>query len=325
MKRAVILTHGSDMDGLGSHAILVRYLLKQEIKENEIIHYFVEYPEVQEKFEKLEKEIKNACDIYVADFNISELLFDDIFKIIKKLLEKGCRIFWYDHHKWNEGQLKELQKVAKVVVDHKKCGADLVYEEYMLKDPVSRRLAALGHDYDFFVRKYPESIKLSLLINTATGKRGKQMHIVNSFVRGEIYKGQIRKEAEAATAYFKKEARAAVKKTHTILSKPVTKILQKEDPDLDTSELTHEFFKIDKECEILCVWECFDKRNKLSLRRKEGSNIDLSELAKTIPKVAGRGGGGGHAYASGMVIDDIKSVDELAGYIIGAMKRVGLI
>lgn len=155
--KTFVYSHRRDPDGICSAAILKRHLGS----DGEID--FIDYDPVSElmdTFKEMEGLPKNST-IIIADFGVDPNVWEQVEPIIKNLKEKnGCKIEWSDHHKWDEGLLKEMEKYAEmnVVKSMEACGAELVYKKYMKGDKPSEALAKVGrdHDIDAWTRKPPK-------------------------------------------------------------------------------------------------------------------------------------------------------------------------
>lgn len=142
-------THRVDCDGICSAAILKRYIRKEGLKGTIDFINYEPQSEAREIFGKI-GELGGGSAVIIADFGYDDILSDLAERSFKKLKDRGGRIVWLDHHKWDEGGLKRLSQFAEIKLARSDefCGAELVYREYMKDDGVSEALAKLGRDAD---------------------------------------------------------------------------------------------------------------------------------------------------------------------------------
>jgi len=300
----LILAHRSDLDGLASHAILRRYLMK---KGKEPRHVLVEYSTVKPIFEDLEHEITEQTEIYVADFNINKAVFDEIIALIICLIERGCKIYWYDHHRW-EGREKKLAEIVdEILVDRSKCGAKIVQEHFMKTDKISKHLATVANDYDLWKRKIPKSIKLSIFIKQLLNKRNADaqlLKLIKEFAEGKIFSKKQEKEYEKILPEYKKEIKHLLVKSeeHKLTENRLLLIVFNKGNIVSNSELGEEIKKHreEKEKPPVDILAMVNPKGEVSFRKHKG-DIPVNEIAEELP-----GGGGGHPAAAGGFLEYTK-------------------
>lgn len=146
MPTCFVYAHRRDPDGICSAAILKRHLgTEGEIN-------FIDYDpvsELEETFDEM-KRLPPGSKIVLVDFGVDESSGDLVKSTVRQLKENGCSIEWLDHHKWEEGLLKEIGEYAgmDVAKSSEACGAELAYKKYMKVDKVSEALAKVGRDSD---------------------------------------------------------------------------------------------------------------------------------------------------------------------------------
>ena len=161
----VSLTHGHDLDGLGSQAIISRYLnLSSGINANEITYYFADYTDFVEKIKKILSADSIPSHLIISDIGFSHSI-RAIFRRFKEAEKIGCQICWFDHHIVSESIKEELRALIYVYKnDTDKCAAEIVKDYYMKDDQVASKIAEFARDTDFRTNIYAEASDLQSII-----------------------------------------------------------------------------------------------------------------------------------------------------------------
>lgn len=310
-RRAAIFAHGRDMDGLASAAIMARAL---EAEGREVAVDFIDYSTQEKDIERMKA--LEGTDIYVLDF-----AFDDPkrFEELDEVLARDNRIaYWNDHHPRTAEQREAMERYADIVdlyADGGRCAAEIARDRYAPQDPVTRRLADLAHDQDFWVRRDATANKLSDIISSGYDRQ----ELVGMLKSGTTWSPELeerwrRYDARRQEAYARMDSRA-----ESFSYGGVSCVMSLADGGLSSSDAGNhllETFRTDLAVTMF-------RSGAVSFRRDDGCEVDLTEVARLF-------GGGGHAYASGAKLpyeikDDaayeraLGDVDgRLAGYLGGA-------
>lgn len=282
--KRVIATHIADLDGIGSASVLKRAFPDAEV-------YLIDYVTAERDFKRILKE--KPDELYVADFNLGKGN-EEAVKLVEQLSQQ-TEIYWYDHHNWDRKTFNRLSKAAKeLLVDHSKCGTELVYERFLKGDDVAEKLASYARDTDFFENKHEHSRKLSDVISAKGGNKRFLIPFVSSLSQGELWNDDLQ---EIRTDYLRRRERKAEEAIqNAVLYKGTYK-----DEDLTIGvAYADRTLKAGYVGDLLRRWKGSDvsitlyENGSFSLRmkKKHEKKINLAEWARLF-------GGGGHRNASG--------------------------
>ena len=144
--KIIAIAHQSDLDGIGSHAILHRYAKQNNV---EIRHYFVDYLNFNQTIEEISGDPNPVnCEIIIADIGYNHEIKKS--ENILRNLSKNNSISWFDHHKWADDTGDNIKDILKkAVIDMKFCAAELVCREFLPADKISKKIAGLARIHDF--------------------------------------------------------------------------------------------------------------------------------------------------------------------------------
>ncbi|MCK4780419.1 MAG: hypothetical protein KAT57_09545 [Candidatus Lokiarchaeota archaeon] len=161
----VSITHELDLDGLGSQAIIQRYYTHY-LKKNksELILHYSHYTNFIDKI-KIILEAKILPERLI----ISDMGFNDDFKklysLFKKSRERGCKIFWFDHHIIDINHENELKRSLDLYLnDLNLCAAEIIKDYYLPEDLIAIKIAKFSRDIDFHTKKYNIASNLQSII-----------------------------------------------------------------------------------------------------------------------------------------------------------------
>ncbi|MGV9173321.1 MAG: DHH family phosphoesterase [Promethearchaeia archaeon] len=184
----ILLTHEVDLDGLGSQAIIKRYLTNKEKTDPEKVKLrYAHYPSFLQKIREILNSEPLPERVYITDIGFNKQ-FADLFPDLKSHEEKGCQIFWFDHHvvdKKEKTELKDLISLYKNNTDL--CTAEIVKDYFLPEDPIAEQVVKYARDMDFRIYKHPTAEKLQSVISYNRGKKNENKDkIVNHLMRGEF-------------------------------------------------------------------------------------------------------------------------------------------
>ncbi len=313
--KTFVYSHRRDPDGICSAAILKRHL------GNEGVIDFIDFDPVSElmdTFKEMEGLQKNST-IIIADFSVDPGVWNRVEPILKNLKEKnGCKIEWSDHHKWDEGLLKEMGRYAEMNVakSTESCGAELVYKKYMKGDKVSEALAKVGrdHDIDAWLHKPPKpayalTFPLADLIiyrnYMAGGDRAGRRKLLNELVdklaeaseekllntdfgKSPFWDPEMEKEWKGYKKWEAEKFEECSRTADVMTAGKYKYVLGRPDDLLSTSMSSSRLLEkfTDADFSIVVYGD-----GKMSMRRRNGE-IKCNEIAALF-------GGAGHEYAAG--------------------------
>ncbi|MEI8361349.1 MAG: hypothetical protein WCG01_04425 [bacterium] len=127
-RRNLVITHGEDVDGIISAALLKRYLDGAEI-------FLVQHKNQDIFFENLVEDFKlcQNANIYVADLPIKDSYMIDKGhgSVIRRLMDFSNSLTWFDHHVTND--LQEVWRCGCLPImgtREQKCSASLIYDAH---------------------------------------------------------------------------------------------------------------------------------------------------------------------------------------------------
>jgi len=284
MKKTIVsLTHGGDLDGIASAAIIYRY---SKLRNYNCELYFSEPYNLNESLRALTITSKQYDEIVIADLGINRKIYADVLDFLEKIKEKNIVIKWFDHHVWSNDISSNIKKVVDVFVnDTRFCAAELVQMHLLPNDSIARRIALLARDIDFWLRKHDLSVKLSKIIKS---NRISKKQIVENLSEGIFWNNDFQKVYEELDTVEKKLLNRALRNVETYNVKGLKVALVKDNiPAGLIADLLAE-----KGFDIIIV---ISYTGKISLRRGR-NDINLLPIAEKL-------GGGGHPYAAGAILD----------------------
>ncbi len=146
------VTHGSDLDGIASAALLVRYY-QVPLKNIAFINHG---GKVYDEALAFIKNIGGSGNLLIiSDFGIIPPLYPKMLDAVKKFNRNGNKIIWLDHHPWRDYILKGISRHCSVMVAGENkdfCGAELVYKLLCKQDAYGDRLTRITHLADFALK-----------------------------------------------------------------------------------------------------------------------------------------------------------------------------
>lgn len=158
----------------------------------------------------------DALIITDIGFNLD---FADIFPLFRKSMQKGCNIYWFDHHLIDKEIAKELIDLIELYYnDLQKCSAEIVKDFYLPNDNIARKIAKFAHDTDFGTNEYSKATQFQSIISYNRGKDGDEnkKKIANLLSKGDFNNEWFSKQLEKLKNWEKTELRG-VKKNREII------------------------------------------------------------------------------------------------------------
>jgi len=118
-----VVTH-TDLDGVGSAAAA---LVAFSRRPGEATIAYAEPYNVHEKLGELIEYFTPGDVLVVADLGPNRDSFPHTVKLVARAAGQGARVYWYDHHVWEPGEVRALEEAgATVVVDRGTCATGVV-------------------------------------------------------------------------------------------------------------------------------------------------------------------------------------------------------
>lgn len=169
----VSITHEHDLDGLGSQAIIKRYLDKFSLKE-EIKFLDANYSNFVKILKVLFASYESLTKLIISDIGFNKS-FRILFESFKSAKKKGCHILWLDHHIVDTSIKNRISNIIEVYInDTQKCAAEIVKEYFLPDDSVAKKIAEFARDTDFKTEMFKLASKIQLIIGYNLGPKGFQ-------------------------------------------------------------------------------------------------------------------------------------------------------
>ncbi|MEM0293371.1 MAG: DHHA1 domain-containing protein [Saccharolobus sp.] len=170
----------NDFDGTASAAIYSR-----AVKSLPKTVFFTEPNKLHNLLKSLE--LRGVYNIIIADLGINASTFNEILKELKRLIDEGASIEWFDHHVWKEEWKEELKKIGvKVYHDMSTCGAGVVYKYKNSNDEFSKQLASADCSVDIWLHNDPMGEKLRRIVESNKDYSWKN-ELIKTFYNGILW------------------------------------------------------------------------------------------------------------------------------------------
>ncbi len=159
MERVISLTHATDIDGVGS-AALIR--MRYGVPLGRL--FFTDYK--RESLEYAERKITGAMRpktrLIVADLAVGNETLGPFLRIAKRIRASGGKVSWFDHHPWTDEAERKLAPLCETAIfgeNRRRCGAEITKDELGLKDAFTRRFCRIVHYSDFNIKPRQEEMR----------------------------------------------------------------------------------------------------------------------------------------------------------------------
>jgi len=299
-KTIVALTHGRDLDGIASAAIIYRF---SKIRNYKCKLYFSEPYNLSENLEKILLYEKVFDELVIADIGLNREISSVIISLLRRVKERNVLIKWFDHHIWDDDLVESIRKIVDLLkVDSRFCAAELVQINLLPRDSIARRIALLARDMDFWLKKDELSVKISKIIRSGNVSKNE---IIEKLSEGIFWDKGFQEIYDKLSVFEKEIIEKALKNTETYYIKKlkVAFVKGKAPAGLIADTLA------EKNYDIIVV---ISPTGKISLRRGKES-INLVPIAKKL-------GGGGHPYAAGAMLN-YNAIDRFLAKFFGIFRK----
>lgn len=192
------ITHGVDLDGLGSQAIVRRYFT--ELNSNEAPSFYLYYAHYTNFISQIKKilSLNFPEKLIITDIGFNDD-FTSLFPLFEKAIKNGTHIYWFDHHIVEPSYKNKLESLLDVYVnDPKRCGAEIVNDYYLPDDKNSQEIAKLARDIDFRNKRYEVASDIQSIISFNRGKKKNLKKIVNYLAENNFHNEWFTQQLEKA-------------------------------------------------------------------------------------------------------------------------------
>lgn len=268
----------NDFDGTASAAVYARAVgsLPKTV-------FFTEPNKLHTLLRSLE--LRGVYNIMIADLGINANTFNDIVKELRRLINQGAKIEWFDHHVWKDEWKEELKKIGvNLYHDTSTCGAGVIYKYKNPNDNFSRKLASADCSVDIWLHDDPMGEKLRRIVENNKDYSWKN-ELIKTFFNGILWNDAFDKILEE-TMSKELEGYKKVMKSYRLLEingyKVVIAVRWKGPPDISYAS---QFLMTRTGASVFVS----ANGKSISFRSRE---IDVRQFAVRL-------GGGGHPLAAG--------------------------
>ncbi|MBN1645140.1 hypothetical protein JW851_03835 [Candidatus Woesearchaeota archaeon] len=278
------------LDGVAAAAILFRYarLKKAKIR----IGGFLNYSSIEERFQEISR-LKGEL-IFILDFPPEQI--SDIEEKFKQISKNNKLVYWNCHHPYDAKTVSTMMKYIHSLdfsgtlknsnkKESKLCSADLTCNKFLPCDSVAVKLKTLAHDIEFWVRQNQTAIKLADLIQSGFDKK----ELIDILSRGVFWSERFQKARED---YLKKKTKSLNDLMKNLIIKKYVDLrfgFALSSSILSSADAGQKMLDSHSAIDVSVI---LFRNGKISFRRKDNIDIDLSKIAQLFD-------GGGHPYAAG--------------------------
>lgn len=162
--KIISITHASDIDGLGSSALIK---MKYRIPSSDI--FFSDYSAegliyIEKKLERIIQKERRVT-LFLTDHGMNKGLVGIFTRIIGMIKRNGGKVIWFDHHVWSEAELEDVASLCDLAIvgeNHKSCATEITQKMLRVDTKFAKKFTELVHYSDFNLR--PKSKELRKLI-----------------------------------------------------------------------------------------------------------------------------------------------------------------
>ncbi|HUB92601.1 MAG TPA: hypothetical protein VL945_01430 [Candidatus Saccharimonadales bacterium] len=297
--RIVSITHASDIDGVGSAA-----LIKMRYGMDSSNAFFTDYSlaslrYVHDSIRKIASREKDVM-LFLTDLGMNRVLVREYESMLKAVKARGWKVVWFDHHVWGEAEVRRIAGLCDLAIVGENplyCATEITQKNLRVPGRFAASFVRLVHYSDFNRRPrdsgtgrmigiYAMSITSYNNLGSFARRNGALRHMVDVIAGGRYSDGRIAEDARA----FQRLNDARIGK----MLKGLVKV--GEDACLGFSESVQSTRGcaaiMERTGADICI--CIDMvRSKASVRSRKA---DCTLLAASF-------GGGGHPHAAGFPVD----------------------
>ncbi|MEM0297637.1 MAG: DHHA1 domain-containing protein [Zestosphaera sp.] len=290
--RTVLITH-TDLDGLASGALILKKLGSLDRV------YFAQPHYLHSKLAG----VPGGSTVYVTDLGVNSNTLDKVKEQVKKILVSGGKVYWFDHHVWEDSWIADMTKLGvDLYVDRTACSAWVVSKYLDVKD--SDDLVRTACSVDLWLMNDWRGNYLSRYVGYTGGNAWKERALrklaqFSGSVDHEIFEVTEKAITKELNVYSKALKKANVKECNGV---KIVYYLKDEEEHLTSYIANTLIARYEADVAVIC------RRGSVSLRSRE---VDVREIAMRM-------GGGGHPKAAGASLRP--SIIMRIMYVIGLKK-----
>lgn len=278
------------LDGIAAAAILFRYA---QLKKTDCrLGGFLNYINMDEKFEEMSK-LKNNF-IFILDFSPEQI--KELDQNLRLINRHNKLAYWNCHHPYDALTISTMMKYIHSLdfsgtmkksnkPETKLCSADLTCNKFLPNDAVAITLKKIAHDIEFWIRQNQNAIKLADLIQSGFDKK----ELIKTLSRGVTWSEQYEK---IRNEYLERKNKALTDLMKNLIIKKYVDLrfgFAVSSNILSSADAGQKMLDNHSAVDVAII---LFRNGKISLRRRNNIDIDLSKIAELF-------GGGGHPYAAG--------------------------
>jgi oligoribonuclease NrnB/cAMP/cGMP phosphodiesterase (DHH superfamily) len=141
------MTHGNDVDGLASAAIIMH---RYNVPARNV--FFLDYSDRRLEFAsgKIINAARPGDSLIITDIGINRQQAERFSVLIKGVKGVGGRVLWFDHHAWNENAVRGIAALCDIAVvgDTHFCASEITAKELGTHSRQEDRLVRVAHCID---------------------------------------------------------------------------------------------------------------------------------------------------------------------------------
>ncbi|MDE1860698.1 MAG: hypothetical protein KGH72_03180 [Candidatus Micrarchaeota archaeon] len=297
MENVFAIVHTSDIDGVGSAALVKR---KYGVPLSHL--FFAGYSGSDAEY--IEERIcrfnlKNAL-LVIADLGPNKEMEPAMLRIINKVKRLEGMVFWFDHHPWNADSVESVASLCDVAIvgeNASYCGTEITMRALGFNDQFTKEFAEIVHYSDFNIKPkrhdyyatigtYALSITSYNTLRSRTQAHSKLRHIADVISNGKLFDARIAGDAERFRKLNESRIKAMVKRLY--IGKQIA---------VGFSE------DIQSTAGCAAVYGSSKKDISVYINVRNGHG-HIRSMKADISLLANSLGGGGHPHASGFTLED---------------------
>ena len=194
-----VVTH-TDLDGVGSAAAILRIAGRRLGRDSTVA--FTEPYELHELLESLEGYLERGDALVIADLGLNSDTREPIREVLGKVVARGVRVEWYDHHVWGEDDLEGLRRLgAAVHVDRSTCATGVIVRYAprvwgVEPDSFLEELSKAVCSADLWRWDHSLSPKLFRAVGSREASREWRLKVIEKFLSGTLWDEEMEKRLE---------------------------------------------------------------------------------------------------------------------------------
>jgi oligoribonuclease NrnB/cAMP/cGMP phosphodiesterase (DHH superfamily) len=300
MESAFVISHGEDIDGIGSASLLK---LRYHIDSRDLFFINHSLDDFESAVRRITPRLGAGSVVFLTDLSPSQNLIAPASRFVRAVNSRGGGVVWLDHHYWSDRAIREIAlRCETAIIGENKCACatDITKRYTRLTGDFVERFVSLVHCIDLYLgfdsQPNPawsrSAAKIySMSINYLSGggpfdaKQGRLRRVADLVSSGKFFDGRMRAAARSYERVNRARIRALVGNMGVIQGRMAVGFSR----EVDSSDACHAM--IDRSGADISVLVKTDSRT-VSIRSMKS---DIAVLATSL-------GGGGHPHAAGFEV-----------------------